>query len=100
VLCVDDNVEVGKFLQELLEDWSLEVTCFKDSAAAHAPCATDPTRYDFVVLDQTMLQMTGLELARALLERRPAQPGVLTTGYSDQVNEETVKVAGVRAMLK
>ncbi len=100
VLCVDDNAEVGEFMQELLEGWGLAVTRYEDSEAALASFEADPAPYDFVLLDQTMPKVTGIELARALLALRPGLPVLLYTGYSDQINEESVRAAGVRALLK
>ncbi len=100
VLCVDDNPEVGEFVQELLEQWGLKVTRFDDSLLARAHFEVHPDDFDFVLLDQTMPAMTGLELATVLLTLRPALAILLYTGYSDRVNEETVKAAGVRALIK
>lgn len=100
VLCVDDNAEVGEFMQELMEGWGLEVTRFEDSEAALAAFEAAPDLYDFALLDQTMPRITGIEMARALLAARPGLPVLLYTGYSDQINEESVKAAGVRALLK
>ena len=99
-MCVDDNPEVGEFVQELLEQWGLKVTRFDDSLLARAHFEVHPDDFDFVLLDQTMPAMTGLELATVLLTLRPALAILLYTGYSDRVNEETVKAAGVRALIK
>jgi len=100
VLCVDDNPEVGEFMQELLESWGLVVTRFEHSVAAHDHFDSHPDDFDFVLLDQTMPGMTGLELAVQLLAARPELPVMLYTGYSDQVNEDTVKAAGIRVLIK
>jgi signal transduction histidine kinase/CheY-like chemotaxis protein len=100
VLCVDDNPEVGEFMEELLQGWGLEVTRFEDSEAAMADFARDPGRFDFAIVDQTMPRLTGIDLARQMLTLRPVFPILLYTGYSDQINEESVKAAGVRALLK
>ncbi len=100
VLCVDDNPEVGEFMQELLEGWGLEVVRLLDSVAARTYFETHPDSVDFALLDQTMPGMTGLELAHALLAIRPGLNVLLYTGYSDKVNEETVKAAGIKALIK
>ncbi|MGD9601159.1 MAG: ATP-binding protein [Gammaproteobacteria bacterium] len=99
-LCVDDNPEVAEFMQELLQGWGLDVVRFEDSLAARAHFESHPDDFDFVLLDQTMPGMTGLELAAVLLSQRPELPVLLYTGYSDQVNEEKVKAAGIRALIK
>lgn len=100
VLCVDDNPEVGEFMEELLQGWGLEVTRFEDSEAALADFARGPGRFDFAIVDQTMPRLTGIDLARQMLALRASFPILLYTGYSDQINEESVKAAGVRTLLK
>ena len=100
VLCVDDNPEVGEFMEELLQGWGLEVTRFEDSEAALEDFRRAPGRFDFAIVDQTMPRLTGMEMAQQMLGQRPAFPILLYTGYSDQINEESVKAAGVRSLLK
>ena len=59
----------------------------------------DPNRFDLIVTDQTMPEMTGLELARACVALRPDVPIVLATGFSHMTNGAAVKEAGIRAMV-
>ena len=49
--------------------------------------------------DMTMPHLTGLGLSRKLLEIRPDLPIIICTGFSDQIDEATVKAAGIRALL-
>ena len=100
VLCVDDNAEVGEFMEELLQGWGLTVTRFEDSEAALRSFTLKPAAFDFAIVDQTMPRLTGIDLARQMLELRPEFQILLYTGYSDQINEESVKAAGLRALLK
>ena len=100
VLCVDDNREVGEFMRELLEGWGLTTTSFDDSLTAADHFRTHPEAYDFAILDQTMPQLTGTELATQLLQVRAQLPIVLYTGYSDQINEDSVRALGIRALVK
>lgn len=100
VLCVDDNREVSEFVVELLTGWGLEVTSFDDSRRALAEVGDHLADFDLVLLDQTMPQLTGLELAREFKQRLPALPVLLYTGYSDQLNDEVVKAAGIHALIK
>jgi DNA-binding NarL/FixJ family response regulator len=46
-----------------------------------------------------MPELTGVNLAKALLEVRPDLPIVLCTGFSDQVNEEMLQSFGIRGLL-
>ena len=56
----------------------------------------DPKRFDLVITDQTMPEMTGVVLATKLLKVRPDLPIILCTGYSESVSTETAKEAGIR----
>jgi DNA-binding NtrC family response regulator len=44
-----------------------------------------------------MPEMTGIELARAVVALRPDMPIILSTGFSHLVDAETARRAGVRA---
>lgn len=61
--------------------------------------AAEPGRFDLVVTDQTMPQMTGIVLAREILKLRADIPIVLCTGYSELVSREKAKQMGIRAFL-
>ena len=59
----------------------------------------NPQKYDLVITDMTMPQMTGYNLAKQLMEMRPSLPIILCTGFSDQINEEKARSAGMLAFL-
>jgi CheY-like chemotaxis protein len=54
-----------------------------------------PSDFDLVITDQTMPQMTGLQLAVELKKIRPNIPVIICTGFSENINEETYKSHGV-----
>jgi len=99
VLLCEDNADVAAFMADLLRGWQLEVEVFDEPAAALARCLEGPAP-DLVLLDQSMPEMTGLQLATTLLAERPDQAIVLYTGYSERLSEETVRAAGLRALLR
>jgi YesN/AraC family two-component response regulator len=49
-----------------------------------------------VITDQTMPGMTGVDLARRMLQIRPDLPIILCTGYSNLISEEKVKNLGIK----
>jgi len=100
VLLVDDDGDVLEYMRELLESWGCQVTAFRDAPAAREHFASHRDEFTLALLDQTMPQLTGLELAKSLRATRPALPVVLYTGYSDTLNEEVVREAGVAALVK
>jgi CheY-like chemotaxis protein len=99
VLLVDDEPTVGEFMQDLLEDWGLTVSVYNSSVDACMQFSDDPDLYDLVILDQTMPRMSGMEVAQQLLGLRPDLPVILYTGYNDEITEEQVIAAGIRALV-
>ena len=59
----------------------------------------DPTAWDLVLTDQTMPRMSGAELTRELLRRRPDQCVVLCTGFSPKLDEAGARELGAVALL-
>ena len=55
----------------------------------------DPQAYDLVITDQTMPLMTGLELAKKIIRIRSGMPIVLSTGFSEIVDADTARKAGI-----
>ncbi|OPX99572.1 MAG: Blue-light-activated protein [Syntrophorhabdus sp. PtaU1.Bin002] len=99
VLFVDDEdllVELGR---EMLEALGYSVTALTDSTEALKHFSSDPSRFDFVITDQTMPRMTGLTLARELLKVREDIPIILCTGHSDGVSSEIAKANGIGSFL-
>jgi len=99
VLVVDDEEPIVRLEQKLLEKIGCQVTALTSSTEALALFEADPGRFDAVITDQTMPHLTGLELATRVLAIRPDMPVTLITGYSDLVDAERAKKAGVREFL-
>jgi CheY-like chemotaxis protein len=53
-------------------------------------------RFDMVITDMTMPNMTGDRLAQELLQIRPGIPIILCTGFSERITEEKAKAMGIR----
>jgi len=100
VLVVDDEPAVAEFMQDLLGDWSLQVTVMNHPAAARDAFARDPRAFDLVLLDQTMPGLTGLELAQDMLLLHPDLPVILYTGYREALDDKAAKNIGVRAVVR
>ncbi|MGA2109551.1 MAG: response regulator, partial [Syntrophorhabdales bacterium] len=69
------------------------------SREALAILRLDPSRFDLVVTDQTMPEMTGIELAGEILAIRPDMPVILCTGFSHTASEDSAKAAGIKAFV-
>jgi PAS domain S-box-containing protein len=88
VLVVEDNVEVGRFATQVLEDLGHEITWAKNAPEALAVLAEDSGRFDVVFSDVVMPGMNGIELGQAVRESHPGLPVVLTSGYSHVLAQE------------
>ena len=82
VLVVEDNLEVGRFCTQILEDLGHRPVWTENAEAALTALAASPEPFDAVFSDVVMPGMGGIALARLLREKFPELPVVLTSGYS------------------
>ena len=99
ILFVDDEELLVEWGQAALERLGFTVTAMTDSIEALKLFSVDPSRFDLIILDQTMPKLTGLHLARELLAIRTNIPIILCTGHSDSVSSQKVREAGIRDFL-
>jgi signal transduction histidine kinase/CheY-like chemotaxis protein len=100
ILLVDDDATAREFMHDRLTDWGLQVTGFDGPEPALRHFESHADEFDAAILDQTMPRMTGLELARRLIVKRPDLPKLLYSGFADTALEGEIKSAGVHATLK
>ena len=96
ILFVDDEEMISKIGKEMLEHLGYDVVSTTSSLNAVELFRADPTRFHLVITDLTMPHLTGIDLARELLEIRPEIPIILSTGYSELITEEDAKKMGIR----
>jgi len=96
ILFVDDEELLMKMGREMLEMLGYTVTSRDSSKEALETFMAAPNLFDLVITDQTMPEMTGIDLARRMLQIRPDVPIILCTGYSPLVDEESAKLIGIR----
>ena len=80
----------------MLEYFGYQVTEFCDSKKALETFAKQPDNFDIIITDQTMPDITGVELAKNILRIKPDIPIIFLTGFSDQVSEDKAKEIGVK----
>ena len=91
VLLVDDEATVAMAMQLLLESLGYEAVVYTRSRDALAAFCAEPHRFDVVITDQTMAQMTGEDLVHALRQMCPDIPIILCTGFSHVMDAEKAK---------
>ena len=87
VLLVEDNVEVGRFSTQVLQDLGYQTVWATTAADALAKLG-DGSEFDVVFSDVVMPGISGIDLAKQIRSRLPDMPVVLTSGYSHVLAEE------------
>ncbi len=96
ILFVDDEEPLVEIARQMLERLGYEVVAEKDSVKALKQFQRDPGKFDLVITDQTMPNMTGIELAKKLMSIRKDVPIILCTGFSEVISPESAKALGIR----
>jgi PAS domain S-box-containing protein len=96
ILLVDDEDQIVRMVQETLRGLGYHVTPHTSSVEALEAFRAQPDKFDLVITDMTMPNMTGAELAPKLLDIRPDIPIILCTGFSEEINKEKAKAMGIR----
>lgn len=87
ILIVEDNLEVGRFANQILQDLGYQTTWATNAEQALALAGADALAFDGVFSDVVMPGMTGVAMVKILRQRRPDLPVVLTSGYSEELAE-------------
>ncbi|AZN99802.1 two-component system VirA-like sensor kinase [Mesorhizobium sp. M9A.F.Ca.ET.002.03.1.2] len=100
ILVVDDDASLMQLAEEMLAALSYEPVGFDRSPAALSAFRTDPGRFDMVLTDEVMPEMTGIELSGQVHEIRPDLPIVLMTGYGRPLRSRQLTAAGISEVIK
>jgi CheY-like chemotaxis protein len=84
---------------EYLEGTGYRVTVCEDGIKALALFKDHPGKFDLVLTDYSMPNITGKELIGKLLEVRPDIPIILSSGYHDLIDENETEKLGVKQCL-
>ncbi len=90
ILFVDDELDLTELSRQILEGLGYKVTAFNDSVEALAFFQSRPDEFDLLITDQTMPNLSGLELMDKVLKTRPTLPIILCTGYSSKVSLDNI----------
>ena len=99
ILVVDDEAILVELNTQRLSRLGYEVSTMTSSVEALEFFRKEPDRFDLVVTDYTMPNLTGMDLARELMKIRPDIPIILCTGHSESISPDTAKQAGIKEFL-
>jgi two-component system, cell cycle sensor histidine kinase and response regulator CckA len=99
ILLVDDEQPLASIGKEMLISLGYDVTVRFSSLDALEAFRANPHRFNLVITDTTMPNMTGPQMAKEMLKIYPGLPIILTTGYSDMINEKEAKEMGIQEFI-
>jgi PAS domain S-box-containing protein len=100
VMVVDDERALVALAEETLAELGYEPVGFDSSAAALAAFRSEPQRYDLVISDEAMPELTGTELAREIRQCRPDIPIILVSGLGGAQLAKVAAATGVSEVLR
>jgi PAS domain S-box-containing protein len=99
ILFVDDEPQVADVGKQMLDYLGYDVTSQISSVKALANFKSDPEKYDLVVTDMTMPELTGDKLAQQILDVRPDMPIIICTGHSENITEDQAREMGFKSFI-
>ena len=99
ILVIDDEEAVLNLSKQMLEQLGYKVETRTSSVEALELFNAKPDRFDLVITDMTMPNMTGDQLAKKMMKIRPDIPIILCTGFSERITETKAKRIGIRSYL-
>jgi len=99
ILFVDDELDLVNLNKQLLESLNYTVTTRTSSIEALEAFQAGPNKFDLVITDMTMPNMTGDILAQKLLKIRRDIPIILCTGFSEKIQNKRVEQMGIKKLL-
>jgi CheY-like chemotaxis protein len=99
VLFVDDEEPLVYLMTHLLQRLGYRVTGCTSPKEALEMFRSGPRNFDVVVSDLCMPQMSGVDLARELLQIRPGMPILIASGYFGPTDNEKARSLGLPDLL-
>ncbi|MGM0453764.1 MAG: PAS domain-containing hybrid sensor histidine kinase/response regulator [Thermodesulfobacteriota bacterium] len=99
ILLVDDEAAIVDTGQQMLEHLGYTVRACANSSEALSAFREQPDKYDLVITDMTMPDMTGDELSRQIMAIRADIPVLLCTGYNPRIDKQSARAMGIKAFV-
>ncbi len=99
ILMVDDEEAIVEVGRSMFSSLGYEVTSASGSLEALNLFKQDPHKFDLVVTDLTMPEMTGEKLAVEMMKIRSDIPVILCTGNDETVLKKRIMETGVKAVI-
>ena len=99
ILLVDDEQAILKMEKRMLERLGYQVTSRTSSLEALEAFRASPDRFDLVITDMAMPNMSGDGLSVELTKIRPGISILLCTGFSENMSDKRAASLGIKGFL-
>lgn len=99
ILLVDDEEMMVDVTGQILERLGFDVVAKTSSIDALEAFQEEPDKFDLVITDQVMPNMTGTQLAEKLISIRPDIPIILCSGFPENVCTEELESIGIKEFI-
>ncbi|NIA31280.1 MAG: PAS domain S-box protein, partial [Actinobacteria bacterium] len=99
ILFVDDEEALVRIAERKFTDLGYHIVGKTSSTEALELFKKNPDRFDLIITDQTLPEMTGKELSKQVLQMRPDMPIILCTGYSNAITKKEAESMGIREFM-
>jgi len=99
ILFVDDEPSIMKLGQRMMDTMGYTVDATMSPIDALKRFRSTPDKYDLVITDMSMPEMTGAVLAEKLMAIRSDIPIIICTGHSTLIDEEKAKTMDIAAFV-
>jgi PAS domain S-box-containing protein len=96
ILFIDDEQVLVKVNKDFLERLGYNVTTRTSSIEALELFKKQPNRFDLIITDQTMPNLTGTNLAEEFIKIRSDIPIILCTGFSKNISRKKLESIGIK----
>ena len=99
ILFIDDERLLREVIYEILTEMDYEVEVEESGRAAIRTFVDHPEKFDLVLTDLMMIDITGDEIAKRIRCVRPELPVVVMTATPDSLPRGKAEAAGIRKVL-
>ena len=97
ILCVDDEYQIVRLEAQILERLGYQVVTRTSSIDALETFRAEPDKFDLVVTDMTMPEITGVQLSQKLRDIRADIPIIMCSGFGEQMNSKKTNIVKINA---
>jgi two-component system, cell cycle sensor histidine kinase and response regulator CckA len=95
----NDEKALADIEKQMLNWLGYEVEVRTSAIEALEAFRSNPDKFDLIITDFSMPQITGTKLAGQMTQIRPGMPIILCTGFSEQIDEKQAFSTGIKSVL-